>query len=67
MFSYIREIYTEDQEKDNYQAMINELIKILLKVSTPKAATVRVLYKQDQKLNLKGGQLDHYDILEIKL
>jgi hypothetical protein len=64
---YIREIYTSDKEMDSYQAMIQDVISMIVKQSTPKAAAIRVLFRENLNLSLKGGQLDHYEVLEIKL
>jgi hypothetical protein len=47
--------------------MINEIMQHILKTSQPKAAVIRVLFREGQGIDLKGGQLDHYDVLEIKL
>jgi hypothetical protein len=42
-------------------------MEVIRKVSELKVAAIRVLYRDCQKLQLKGGHLEKYHIMEVKI
>ena len=47
--------------------IFNEVMKHVLKDSELKVAAIRMQYRESQGLKFKGGHLEHYYIMEIKL
>ena len=64
---YFRELYIEEEcHQDQYQSMLNEVMGFVKK-NNFKVAAVRVLFRENQKLQFKGGHLEHYYIMKIDL
>ena len=64
---YFRELYIVEGSKECYQDMLNSAMKVILKESFLKAGAIRVLYRDTQNLQFKGGHLEHYYIMKIGL
>ena len=63
--TYIRELYLEEGAGCSIQDVVDALMPVLSKASDITCAAVRVIFRGETKL--EGGEVEHYDILELKV
>jgi hypothetical protein len=56
---HFRELYVEENERGNYQEILDEVMKTLQRTGEIKLAMVRILHRANL-IKFKGGRLDDY-------